>query len=58
VFFRYSSLNSATIRLEAAKKSNRFKSFSLGHFLTKQLLNVSFAMRLFFLELEQLFVKE
>ncbi|MEE9426426.1 MAG: hypothetical protein V3V18_15820 [Methylococcales bacterium] len=38
VFFRYSSLNSATIRLEAAKKSNRFKNFSLGHFLTNQLL--------------------
>jgi hypothetical protein len=38
VFFRCSSLNSATIRLEAAKKSNRFKNFSLGHFLTKQLL--------------------
>jgi hypothetical protein len=38
VFFRYSSLNSAIIRLEAAKKSNRFKNFSLGHFLTKQLL--------------------
>jgi hypothetical protein len=32
VFFRCPSLNSATIHLEAAKKSNRFKNFSLGHF--------------------------
>ncbi len=38
VFFRLSSLNSATIRLEAAKKSNRFKSFSLGHFLQNSFL--------------------
>ncbi|MEE9425200.1 MAG: hypothetical protein V3V18_09510 [Methylococcales bacterium] len=35
VFFRCSSLNSATIRLEAAKKSNRFKNFSLGHFFNQ-----------------------
>jgi hypothetical protein len=41
VFSRFSSLNSATIRLEAAKKSNRFKNFSLGHFLNKQLLNLT-----------------
>jgi hypothetical protein len=40
VFFRCSSLNSATIRLEAAKKLNRFKNFSPGHFLTKQLLKI------------------